>query len=70
MGTWPHHIDCFEQKYDKAFAKDPLFRADLMDKMHKRLQVFIHSCNTTYIKDVESGDLVEFVRLHKKVERA
>ena len=37
MGKWPHHIDRFEQKYDKASAKDPVFGADLMDKIQKRV---------------------------------
>ena len=31
MGTWLHHIDCYERQYYKFFAKDPLFGADLMD---------------------------------------
>ena len=57
MGTWPHHIDRFERQYDKAFARDPLFGADLMDRIHKCVQVFLHSCNTTSIEEVESGDL-------------
>ena len=46
MASWPRHIDRFEQKYDKAFAKDPLFGADPMDRIHKSVQVFLHSCNT------------------------
>ena len=44
MASWPHHIDSFEQQYDKAFARDPLFGAELMDIIHKRVQVFLHSC--------------------------
>ena len=48
MGTWPHHIDRFERQYNKDFARDPIFGADLMDHIHKRVQVFLHSCNTTY----------------------
>ena len=40
-----------------------------MDRIHKHVQVFLHSCNTTAIKDVESGSLVEFWGLQKKVER-
>ena len=59
-GNWPRHIDLFERKYDKSFAKDPLFWADLMDRIHKRVQVFLQSCNTTFIRDVGSGALVEF----------
>ena len=69
MGTWPCHIDCFERKYNRAFAMDPLFREDLMDRIHKRVHVFLHSCNTTAIEDVESGALAEFGGLQKKVKR-
>ena len=43
MGTWPRHIDRFKQNYDKVFAKDPLFGADLMDQIYKHVQVFLHS---------------------------
>ena len=52
MGSWPHHIDLFERQYDKAFARDPLFGADLMDHIHKRVQVFLHSCIMTVIEEV------------------
>ena len=45
MGTWPSHIDRFKRQYDKAFAKDPLLGADLMDHIHKSVQVFLHPCN-------------------------
>ena len=68
MASWPRHIDHFEWQYDKAFARDPLFGADLMDIIHKRVQVFLHSCNTTSIKEVESGALEEFRGLQKRVE--
>ena len=47
MALWPRHIDRFERQYDKAFARYPLFGADLMDIIHKLVQVFLHSCNTT-----------------------
>ena len=60
MGTWPRHIERFEQKYDKAFMKDPLFGSDLMDRIQKRVQVFLLSCNTTALEEVKSGDLAEF----------
>ena len=40
-----------------------------MDLIHKRVQVFLHSCNTIPIEDVESGDLVEFWGFQKKVEK-
>ena len=59
MGMWPHHVDRSERKYGKASARDTLFGADLMDHIHKGVQVFLHSCNTTAIEDVESGALAE-----------
>ena len=68
MALWPCHIDHFERQYDKAFARDPLFGADLMDRIHKRVQVFLHSCNTTTIEEVESGALEEFYDLQKRME--
>ena len=35
METWPCHIDRFERQYEKAFAKESLFWADLMYRIHK-----------------------------------
>ena len=67
MALWPRHIDRFEQQYDKAFARDPLFGADLMGRIHKHVQVFLHSCNTTAIEEVESGALEEFGGLQNRV---
>ena len=69
MAFWPRHIDRFNQQYDKAFARDHIFGADLMDRIHKRVQVFLHSCNTTSIEEVESGALADFGGLQKRVER-
>ena len=40
-----------------------------MDRIHKRVQLFFHSCNTTTIEEVELGALEEFRGLQKKVER-
>ena len=40
-----------------------------MDRIHKRVQVFLHSCDTTFIKNVESGNLAEFGGMQQKVER-
>ena len=57
MESWPRHIDRFERQYNKAFSRDTLFGADLMDWIHKMMQVFLHSCNTIAIEDVESGAL-------------
>ena len=69
MASWPRHIDRSERQYDKAFARYPLFGADLMDIIHKRVQVFLKSCNRTSIKEVESGALEEFRGLQKSMER-
>ena len=69
MASWPCHIDRFERQYNKYFYRDPLFGADLMDRIHKRVQVLLHSCNTTVIEDVESGALEAFWGLQKRVER-
>ena len=69
MGKWPRHIDRFERQYNKAFERDPIFGADFMDRIHKLVQVFLHSCNTTYIEYVESGALAEFGGLQKNLER-
>ena len=69
METWTRHIDRFKRQYDKSFAKDTLFGEDLMDRIHKRVQVFLHSCNTTAIEEVDTGSLTEFVGLQKKVDR-
>ena len=48
---------------------EPLFGDELIDRIHKRVQVFLHSCNTTSIKDVELGALAEFGEIQKNVER-
>ena len=69
MESWPRHIDRFKRKYDKAFARDPIFGAALMDWIHKRVQVFLHYRNTTAIKDVDLRALGEFGGLQNKVER-
>ena len=69
MASWKRHIDRFERQYDKAFARDPLFGAYLMDRIHKRVQVFIHSCNSTSIEEVELGALAGLGGLQKRVER-
>ena len=47
MASWPRHVHCFGRQYDKAFTRDPLFGAVLMNCIHKHVQVFLHSCNTT-----------------------
>ena len=42
---------------------------ELIDRIHNCVKVFLHSCNTTSIKDVELGALAEFGGLELKVER-
>ena len=69
MATWPRHIDFFERKYNKAFAGNRLLGTDIVDRIHKRVQVFLHSCNTTFLEDVEMGALVEFGDMQRWVER-
>ena len=49
---------------------DPIHEVRPKERIHKRVQVFLHSCNTTAkIEDVESGTLEELRGLQKKVER-
>ena len=69
MGTCLRCIERFVRQYEKVFAKDPLFGADLIDRIHKRVQVFLHSCNTNAIEDMYLGALTEFRGLQKKVDR-
>ena len=52
MGLWPLHIDRFDREYNKAFAWGPLFAAELMDRIHKCVQVFLLSCIMTVIEYV------------------
>ena len=40
-----------------------------MNRIHKLVQVFLHSYNKTTIEDVESGALSEFGGIQKKVQR-
>ena len=43
MATWLCHIDRFKWKYNKSSAKDPIFGADIINRVHKRVQVLLHS---------------------------
>ena len=48
----------------------PFFGADLMDRIHKGMQVFLHSCNMNTIEYAELEALAEFGGLQKKgIER-
>ena len=49
MSICPRHIDYFERQYDKTFAGNYFFGADLVDCIHKHVQVFLHLCNTTFL---------------------
>ena len=69
MATCPHHIDLFDWQYEKAFVGNPLFGADLVDRIHKWAQAFLHLCNTTCLDDVETGALSEFGKIQWCVER-
>ena len=68
MSTWPHHIDRFEWQLKKACALNPFFGAYLVDRIHKLVQVFLHSCNKTCLDDVETGVLLEFGKLKWHIE--
>ena len=59
MASWPCHIDRFERKYDKIFSGHRLFGEEIVVRIHKRVQVFLHSCNTMPLEDVETGALAE-----------
>ena len=59
MATWPCHIDHFERQYNEAFLKGSLFRVDLIERVHKRVQFFLQSCNTADIEGVELGAFAE-----------
>ena len=67
MALWPRQIDRSERQYDKAFVRDPLFGSDLMDRINKRVQVFLYSYNTTSIEEVKSGALENFRGLQNRV---
>ena len=57
MDTWPCHIDRFERQYNKAFVGNPFFGADVDNRIHKQVQVFLHSCNAMSLDNVETGAL-------------
>ena len=68
MAKWPCHIDRFDLQYDKSFSGDRIFYAYIVDLIHKRVQVFLHLCNTTSLEYVDTGALVEFGELQQRVE--
>ena len=42
--TWNQKVDFFDQKYNKDFAGNPLFGADIVDGIHNQMQVFLKFC--------------------------
>ena len=68
MATLPCHIDRFEQQYDKEFAADRLFGANIVGRTHKWVQIFLHLCKTTSLDDVETGVLLGLGGLQRQVE--
>ena len=69
MTKWPHQIEKFDQQYNKAFAGDPIFGADIIDSIHKWVQASLHLCKMTCLDNVELGALTEFGDLQKCVEQ-
>ena len=69
MDTGPRHIDRFERQCEKAFTRIPFFGADLVDWVHKQVQVFLQSCSTAYLDDVETGALSELGKIYQCVEQ-
>ena len=69
MAIWTFHIDRFERQYEKTFFKDPLFGADLIEIIHRRVQVFLYYRYTTEIEEVDLGALTKFGYLQKRIER-
>ena len=62
MSIWPRHIDRFESQYYKAFVGNLLFRANIVDLIHKGVQMFLHSCNTMTLDYTETSVISEFWR--------
>ena len=58
MTTWTIHIDWFEWKYDNALAGNNFLVADIVDHIHKQLQVLLHLFNMTCLDNVDIGYLL------------
>ena len=70
MSTWPCHNDSFYQHYNKAFVGNPFFVAYIVDQIRKRVQFFLHFCNTRYLDDMEMVSLLKFGKIQRYVERS
>ena len=49
--------DHFERQYSKEFSRNHLFSTDLVGRIHKRVQMFLHSYNMKYLDDVQKRTL-------------
>ena len=65
----PRHIDRFDKKYDKAFTGNLLLGAGIVDRVDNRVQIFLHSCNTTSLDDIDTGTMSEFGKINWRVEQ-
>ena len=48
---------------------NPFFVSDVIGRIHKRFQVFLHSSNMNCLDDVETGLLSEFGKLQHRLEQ-
>ena len=69
MAMWLQYIELFEWQYNKDFTLNTFFGFYIVNQIHNRFQLFLHSCNITCLYDVEKGALSDFGDLHRRVER-
>ena len=69
MAMWLQYIELFEWQYNKDFTLNTFFGFYIVNQIHTRFQLFLHSCNITCLYDVEKGVLSDFVDLHRSMER-
>ena len=60
MSTWPRHIDRFKLHNDMAFVGNFLFGVNIMERIQKRVKVFLYSCNMMSLDNIEMGAMLEF----------
>ena len=68
MATWTIHIDLFEWKYDNAFAGNNFLVTNIVNHIHKQVQLSLHSCNITCLDNVDTGYLLQFEELWRIME--
>ena len=69
MATFPQKIYRFERQYNKDFSRNTFFGKYIVDRIHKKVWVFLNSCNMAFLDGVETGALLEFGKLQQSVER-